>query len=108
MPERYAGTSRGGSIVATRNARTRSVQPVSARRRNVIAIGREYEIGPWIACSHVDRETRNAGRITDTREKKEEEDEVGKEGNDDGAHRRERIADSRTERPREFSSHGRG
>lgn len=89
MPERHnAGTSRGGSNVGTRNT--------------VVECGQVLEEVRWIAWLHVNREE-------EEEDEEEEEGEEEKEKNDDKVRRRERIADSRIERPpRGFSSHGRG
>lgn len=92
MPKRhYAGTSRGGPIVATRDV--------------IVECGRvETEENLWTAWLHVDREEE---REEEEKKKKEKGNKKGK--NDDEVHRRERIADKQTERhPRGFSSHGRG
>lgn len=77
MPKRhYAGTSRGGPIVAT-------------RRDVIVECGQVLEENRRAACLHVDRE------VEKEKEKKEEEREVErKRRNDDEARRCERIADN--------------
>lgn len=95
MPKRhYAGTSRGG-------------RPIVATRDVIVECGQVLEENRWTAWSHVDREEE---KEEEEKKKKEKEKEKEKGKNDDeGAHRRERIADNQTERPpRGFSSHGRG
>jgi len=84
MPERHdAGTSRGGSNVGTRNT--------------IAECGQVFVEDRWIAWLHVNRE------------EKEEEEEAEEKTKNAKVHRRERIADSRIERPpRGFSSRGRG
>lgn len=91
MPKRhYAGTSRGGPIVTTRDV--------------TVECGQVLEENRWTACLHVDREEEKEEEKK--RKKEEKEKEEGK--NDGEAHRRERIADKQTERPpRGFSSRGR-
>lgn len=91
MPERHdAGTSRGGSNVGTRNT--------------IVECGQVFEEDCWIAWLHVNREEEE-----EEEEEGEEQEKDEKTKNDKVLHRRERIADSRIERPpRGFLSHGRG
>lgn len=90
MPKRhYAGTSRGGPIVTTRDI--------------TVECGQVLEENRWTAWLHVDRE-----KEEEEKKKKEEEKEKEKGKNDGEAHRRERTADKQTERPPHgFSSYGR-
>lgn len=75
MSERHnADTSRGGPIVATRNT--------------IAGCGQVLEENRWSAWLRVDRENEEEG-----------EEEKKKERNNNVTHRREWIADSRTERP---------
>src|SRR5436190_11487565 len=101
MPRRhYVGTSRGGPIVATRDA--------------IVECGQVLGENRWIAWLHVDREEEEEEEKEKEEEEEEEEEkekgiEIEIEKNDDKRHRRERIANSQTERPpRGFLSHGRG
>lgn len=123
MPERHAGvtSSRGGvTIVATTvNAvHERRAVLVLGRRRDagdIIVVtgnglvpgGKELEEDRCSAWLYVDREISRVGE-KDTREEKQEEEE--NEENDDEADCRVRNVDCerRTERPRGFSSYGRG
>lgn len=87
MPKRHdAGTSRGGSNVGTRDT--------------IVECGQVFQENRWIAWLHVNREEE---------EQEEGEEEEEKKTKNVKVHRRERIADSRIERPpRGFLSHGRG
>jgi len=105
MPKRHdAGTSRGGSNVGTRNT--------------IVECGQVLEEDRWIAWLHVNREEEEQEEEEEEEEKKkekekeekgEEEEKEEEKTKNDKVYRRERIADSRIERPpREFLSHDRG
>ena len=95
MPKRHdAGTSRGGSNVGTRNT--------------IVECGQVFQEDRWIAWLHVNREEEEQEEGEEEEEEGEEGEEVEKTKNVK-VHRRERIADSRIERPpRGFLSHSRG
>ncbi|XP_032681909.1 uncharacterized protein LOC116849144 [Odontomachus brunneus] len=131
MPERHAGiaSSRGGTTIAVNVVHEGQAVVIPARRRNagdivVVVVVVVTENGPvpgeeeeeeeeekkkkgdcWDACLHVDREI---SRVSE-RDTRQEQQEIGEE-KENQVDRRERIVDCarRTERPRGFSSYGRG